>query len=197
MIERTQSERLVGRLIRDSTAIHGREKPSRKRPAKRRRCDGRHKEYWSGYKLPMDLIDGNIPIRCVLSSASLNDNQVAIPLAEMSAQRVTSCYELMDAGYDCEAIGEHSRKLGHVPIIRRQKHGAQEVVMDPHQMARYRDRTTIERVFGRLKEGFGFSTVRVRGAYKVMAHLMFGVLALTADQLSWCAGEGSVAGVPG
>jgi hypothetical protein len=245
VIERTQSERLVGHVIRDSTAIHGREKPEPKAkgeaPQVRRRhrrsgttqrpeqmtriekqCSGSmtlaemlsdlpqacnigckpngrgHKEYWSGYKLHMDLIDGNIPISCVLSSASLNDNQVAIPLAEMSAQRVTSCYDLMDAGYDCEAIREHSRKLGHVPIIRRQKHGAQEVVMDPHQMARYGERTTIERVFGRLKEGFGFSTVRVRGACKVMAHLMFGVLALTADQiLSWCAGEGSVAGVPG
>ena len=41
----------------------------------------------------------------------------------------------------------------------------------------------VERVNARLKDEFGARTVRVRGAVKVMAHLMFGVLALTADQL--------------
>ena len=41
----------------------------------------------------------------------------------------------------------------------------------------------VERVNGRLKDEFGGRNVRVRGAAKVMAHLMFGVLALTADQI--------------
>jgi hypothetical protein len=40
----------------------------------------------------------------------------------------------------------------------------------------------IERVNGRLKDEFGGRFIRVRGASKVMAHLMFGVLALTVDQ---------------
>ena len=40
----------------------------------------------------------------------------------------------------------------------------------------------IERENGRLKDEFGASHLRVRGAAKVMAHLMFGVLALTVDQ---------------
>jgi transposase len=48
---------------------------------------------------------------------------------------------------------------------------------------RYRERTMVERVYSRLKDEFGGRYVRVRGASKVMAHLMFGVLALTADQL--------------
>jgi hypothetical protein len=39
-----------------------------------------------------------------------------------------------------------------------------------------------ERVNARLKDEFGASQIRVRGAAKVMAHLMFGVLALTVDQ---------------
>ena len=39
-----------------------------------------------------------------------------------------------------------------------------------------------ERVNARLKDEFGGSQIRVRGAAKVMAHLMFGVLALTVDQ---------------
>ena len=40
----------------------------------------------------------------------------------------------------------------------------------------------VERVNGRLKDEFGASHIRVRGAVKVMAHLMFGVVALTVDQ---------------
>jgi transposase len=103
----------------------------------------------------------------------------------------------MDAGYDCEAIREHSRKLGHVPIIRRQKRGTQNVEMDRHQKVRYRERTGIERAFSRLKDEFGFSTVKVRGVRKVLAHLMFGILALTADQiLRWCGLEGGLAPSP-
>jgi hypothetical protein len=34
-----------------------------------------------------------------------------------------------------------------------------------------------------MKDEFGARHLRVRGPAKVMAHLMFGVLALTADQL--------------
>jgi len=41
----------------------------------------------------------------------------------------------------------------------------------------------IERVNGRLKDEFGGRSIRVRGAAKVMAHLMFGVLVLTVDQI--------------
>jgi hypothetical protein len=41
----------------------------------------------------------------------------------------------------------------------------------------------VERVNARLKDEFGGRQIRVRGASKIMAHLMFGVLALTADQI--------------
>jgi hypothetical protein len=140
-------------------------------------------QYWTGYKLHLDVADGQIPIRCVLTSASLNDNQVAIPLALLTAARVTSCYDLMDAGYDSEAIRSHSRGLGHVPLIPHQKHGTVEVEMAPHEKVRYRERTIAARVYSRLKEEFGGRLVRVRGCAKVMTHLMFGILALTADQI--------------
>ena len=49
----------------------------------------------------------------------------------------------------------------------------------------------VERVNGRLKDEFGGRYVRERGAAKVMAHLMFGVLALTADQLLKLSAEAS------
>jgi hypothetical protein len=48
---------------------------------------------------------------------------------------------------------------------------------------RYKERTMIERVNGRIKDEFGGRHIRVRGASKIMAHLIFGVLALTVDQM--------------
>jgi IS5 family transposase len=50
------------------------------------------------------------------------------------------------------------------------------------QQDRFKLRTMSERVNARLKDEFGAGQIRVRGAAKVMAHLMFGVLALTVDQ---------------
>ena len=41
----------------------------------------------------------------MLSSASLHDSQVAIPLLQMAARRVTSLYDLMDSAYYVEEIG--------------------------------------------------------------------------------------------
>ena len=48
----------------------------------------------------------------------------------------------------------------------------------------------VERVNARIKDEFGGRTIRVRGHAKVMAHLMFGVLALTADELLRMVGKG-------
>ena len=39
-----------------------------------------HKESWTGYKLHIDAADGDIPISCVLSSASTHDCPVSIIL---------------------------------------------------------------------------------------------------------------------
>ena len=151
--------------------------------------------YWRGYKLHWDVADGQIPISMVLTSASAHDSQVAIPLATMSTQRVTYCYELMDAAYDAHHIDEQSRQLGHVPIVDPKAPGgpksqAKAIPMGKPkrelgwaQRERYKERTMVERANARLKDEFGGRNVRVRGAAKVMAHLMFGVLALTADQL--------------
>ena len=48
---------------------------------------------------------------------------------------------------------------------------------------RYHERSTVERVNARLKDEFGGRVVRVQGHAKVMCHLMFGILALTANQM--------------
>jgi len=156
-----------------------------------------YKQSWSGYKLHMDIADGGIPISCVLSSASLHDSQVAIPLAEMSALRTTNLYDMMDAAYDAPEIRAHSLALGHVPHIdvnpRSNKALKQELADEKrrlkrvgHQRAedvRYNERSTAERANARIKDEFGGRNIWVRGNEKVMCHLMFGVLALTVDQL--------------
>ncbi len=156
-----------------------------------------YKETWIGYKLHLDVADGQIPVSCILTSASMHDSQAAIPLARVSAQRVTNLYDLMDSAYDAEGIRKQSRELGHVPIIdvnpRRDAARKAELQAEEQRLhrlghttaeeVRFHERTTVERVNARLKDEFGAKMVRVRGNKKVMCHLMFGILALTCDQI--------------
>ena len=156
-----------------------------------------YKTSWTGYKLHIDSADGGIPISCVLTSASVHDSQVAIPLAKISSKRVTNLYDLMDSAYDVPQIHETSRQLGHIPLIdkhpRRDKELKIEIKAENkrsriagYQTAetiRYKERSTVERVNARLKDEFGGRVVRVKGHAKVMCHLMFGILALTSNQM--------------
>ncbi len=167
-------------------------------------CDHRAKktakgvmEAWRGYKLPIDTADCGVPLRTVLTAASVHDSQVAIPLAMMTAGRVTNLYDLMDAAYDAREIYQMSERLGHVPIIdvnpRRDKDLKEERdreararraigPVDPESV-RFRIRSGVERTNARLKDEFGGRHVRVRGHSRVACHLMFGILALAADPL--------------
>jgi hypothetical protein len=148
------------------------------------KCNSKgHQECWIGYKLHLDTIDGDIPVSAILTSASVNDSQVAIPLAQMTAQRLTSLYDLMDSAYDAPQIHAYSRRLGHVPIIDPNPRRGEKIPLAPAQAQRFKQRTASERVNSLLKERYGGRFVRVRGAKKVMAHLMFGLIALTAMQL--------------
>jgi len=141
------------------------------------------KRHWVGYKFNVDLADGGIPLSAVTTSASVHDSQVAIPLAKMTAQRVESWYDLMDAAYDSKHIRGYSERLGHVPIIARSaRHGKVEP-MEPDRARRYNNRTTAERFNSRLKDDCGGRMVRVRGKPKVHLHLMFGVLVILAEAL--------------
>src|SRR6266567_4902449 len=147
-------------------------------------------ETWVGYKLHLDVADGQIPVSCILTSASLHDSQAAIPLAALSAGRVTNLYDVMDSAYDAQAIQEYSRSMGHIPLIdanpRRDTARKAELQAEEKRRrllqcrtaedVRYQERTTVERVNARLKDEFGARIVRVRGNAKVMCHLMFGII---------------------
>jgi hypothetical protein len=251
LIAVTQSQRLIGHISRDSTAIEARERfpgsdrilarkkaqanvtAKKKTKAKGRKKRAKaaergtqierqrkmtleqmmaeistacaigvktsskgHQHYWRGYKLHLDVADGQIPISMILSGANVHDVTGAIPLMTMTAQRVTSMYDVMDSAYDADPVLEHSRSLNHVPIVQPhpRRNGRSKSVLPKTfpakcapemtwaERARYCERTTVERVNSRLKDEFGGRHLRVRGAQKVFAHLAFGILALTVDQ---------------
>ena len=154
-----------------------------------------HTTGWIGYKLHIDTADGDIPISCLLTSASVHDSQVAIPLATITASRITNCYDLMDSAYDAPEIVAKSRALGHVPIIaanprrggtaatQAEELARKRVGHQPAEAVRYNQRSAAERVNSQLKDNCGAAVVRVRGHAKVFCHLMFGVVVLAVEQL--------------
>ncbi len=142
-----------------------------------------YKVSWNGYKLHLDTADCGIPIAALLSSASMHDSRAAIPLSLISQQRITNLYDVMDAAYCSIELHEHSRSLNHVPLIDHNPRGGEKEAFEPADAIRYNERTVAERSNARLKDEFGGNHLRVKGAAKVMGHLMFGVLALSADQL--------------
>ena len=121
----------------------------------------------------------------------------AAPLGTLTAGRVESLYDLMDAAYDSLEIWAHSILLGHKPIIdanprrsadmqealKREKRARRTLALVFPEERRYVVRSGSERINGRLKDEFGGRHVRVRGYDKVLAHLMFGMTVLTASQL--------------
>jgi IS5 family transposase len=142
-----------------------------------------YKESWVGYKFHLDTADCGLPIVGVLTSASLHDSQVAIPMMKITTNRINYLYDLMDSAYDAREIYEMSRALGHVPIIERNARRGDAMPMSAAEAIRYNERTVAERSNSRLKGDFGGETVMVRGYKKVKLHLMFGIIALFADQL--------------
>lgn len=140
-------------------------------------------ETWNGFKLHVDVNDTGLPLSAVLTSASVHDSQVALPLMKLTSSKVQYCYDLMDAAYDAHQIWTLSKELDHVPIIDRNPRNGEVLPMSPHEARRYNERSASERFNSRLKEQFGGRNVMVRGPAKVMLHLMFGVVALFADQL--------------
>jgi IS5 family transposase len=142
-----------------------------------------YKNSWTGYKLHLDTADCGVPISALLSSASMHDSLAAIPLSLISAERVTNLYDLMDAAYCSTELRAHSKSLGHVPLIDHNPRRGEKIEFSPAEATRYNERSAAERSNARLKDEFGGRNIRVKGHTKVMAHLMFGLLALSADQL--------------
>ncbi len=155
-----------------------------------------YKLVWKGYKLHSTVDDNCVPIANILTSASLNDSEAAIPLAVKSSRLVQNFYDLMDSAYDAEEIKQHSLSLGHVPIIdqrpRSKKQKAEKKAEEKRQRIvniytpeaiRYRKRFPQERFNATFKDYYGGKNICFRGYAKVFCHLMFGILGITATKL--------------
>lgn len=151
---------------------------------------------WKGYKFHVAIDDQCIPLAAILSSASLNDSEVAIPLAIKSNSVANNFYDLMDSAYNSPEIKEHCYSIGHVPIIdERPRNPAQKEEKKAEQKRkrilnaytaediRYRERGPKERFNALFKDYYGGRNIWYRGHSKISCHLMFGVLALTAVSL--------------
>jgi K+-transporting ATPase c subunit len=143
-----------------------------------------HFNTWVGYKLHLDVACCGVPISAALTSASVYDNQVSVPLARLSASRVTSLYTLMDAAYDSEPLRQLERELGHVPIVAINSRGRENPpTLDQAEKKRFAERTVVERINSRLKDSFGCGSMWVKGHAKVLCHTTFAVLAVSVDAL--------------
>jgi hypothetical protein len=176
------AEKRLDRQVRQSAEEAIRELPVACDRGTKKDAKG-YKTSWNGYKLHLDINDIGLPISALVTSASLHDSQVAIPLIKLTSGKVTYLYDLMDAAYDANRIAETSRKFDHVPITDKNGRGQEVFPMAPHEAERYKIRSSAERANSRLKEDFGANNVMVKGHCKVTQHLMFGVITLFADQL--------------
>ena len=117
---RGRSRRVLKRQVKQNAQPDARDLPTACDVGCKKNSKG-YKETWTGYKLHIDVACGQIPVSCVLTSASVHDSQVAIPLMTMTSARVAYLYDLMDAAYDAAAIHDQSRTLGHAPIVDRRR----------------------------------------------------------------------------
>ncbi len=151
---------------------------------------------WKGYKLHVAVDDQCVPLAVIITSASLNDCEAAIPLALKSHQVVINLYDLMDAAYDHPEIKEHSISLGHVPLIDQCPHSsAQKIEKETEQERRrlinfktaeekrYRERLPKERFNALYKDYNGGRSIFYRGHAKVSCHVMFGILTVAASTI--------------
>ena len=114
----------------------------------------------------------------------------------MTSTKAIVLYELMDPAYDVKAIKDFIIANQRIPLIKpssrspgqkeeyaRERKAQRILNWIPADVQRLKCRPANERPFARLKDNFGCRLVMVRGATKVMCHLMLGVLALAVDEI--------------
>ncbi len=151
---------------------------------------------WKGYKLHAAVDDNCIPIAVIVTSASLNDCEVAIPLGAKANLVAKNLYDLMDAAYDVTEIKEHSLSMGHVPIIDKcARNKAQKLEIEKERQAnkllnfstvertRYKQRFPKERFNALYLGSYGGRNLLYSSYMKNYCHVMFGILAMTGSML--------------
>jgi aspartate-semialdehyde dehydrogenase len=148
------------------------------------------------FKLHTAVDDNCVPLAAIITSASLNDCEAAIPLITKSNQVAVNLYDLMDAAYDHPEIKAKSISLGHIPIIDKCSHNTEQknekkaergrktiLNFKTAEDKRYNERFPKERFNAQYKDYHGGRTVVFKGHSKVSCHVMFGVLVVAAAAL--------------
>lgn len=152
--------------------------------------------FWKGYKLHSNVDDNGVPLAAIVTSASCNDCEVAIPLSLKTSKVAVNLYDLMDAAYDYPEIKEFSRSLNHIPIIDQcarsavQKKAKKEekdrktlLNFKTAEEKRYAERFSKESFNAFFKDYCGGHRIYYRGYPKVSCHTLFGVLTAAAVML--------------
>jgi transposase len=138
-------------------------------------------QFWTGYKLHLDVSDTGFPLSAFVSGANVHDSQLAIPLEKMTEGKVFFCYSLMDAAYDSSVIDRFIRSRERIPIIDPNNRGSQSrPPLDPAKQERYKKRTEVERANSILKDWLLPGKLYVKGHTKVSFVLFGAVLCLAA-----------------
>ena len=155
---------------------------------------------WTGGKLHLLVVDGDIPITVRYSSASVHDSSLALPLIKESSQKVHYLYDLADAAYDTSVIRNYSIKQNHRPIIDINPKNSKKLkaqialaksekkILEPLKLynnsddLHYNQRTSVERVNAYLKDSYGCSKIYYQGAQKVASVFAFAVLSVCITQ---------------
>jgi len=140
---------------------------------------------WNGYKLHVDVNDNSIPISILLTSASVHDSQVSVPLEIMTSNLIESNYTLADAAYDSAHIKDFILSKGKSCVIDHNPRRGEKLEKTEEEEKRYNNRTSVEGFFGDLKDHFACRMILVRGHAKVMTHIMFGILSQTSLRLAY------------
>jgi transposase len=159
-----------------------------------------YKETWTGGKLHISAVDGDIPITAIYTGANVHDSSVALPLIKETSRKVSYLFDLLDAGYDADIIREYSWLHGHRPIIDINPKNSKELKAKialireekekfkffnlplSSDIHHYNQRSMVERVNAYLKDNFGCNEIYYQGATKVASVLQFAILSVCIHQ---------------
>lgn len=149
---------------------------------------------WKGYKLHTAINDDCIPVAAIMTSASLNDCEAAIPLIRKSHQTILNLYDLMDAAYDHKEIRQEVRSSGRIPLIATCPHNPTQkdekiaeierkriLNFETVEDKQYKKRFPTERFNALFKDFHGGRNIFFKSYEKVKCHVMFGLLTMTAS----------------
>ncbi|MFC2058078.1 transposase [Chloroflexota bacterium] len=152
--------------------------------------NGRGKFTW-GYKASI-LVDTTceLPLGVKVTSGNVHETKAASPLLRQARYiygRFHPEYVIADSGYSSEKLRQLIRWQYHAtPIVKvnpAHKRAIKNHPETPEWQLIYNRRTSVERVFSRLKGHRKLNYVRVRGIHKVTVHCLLSLIVMQAKAL--------------